>query len=250
MEGKLKVASVAVAELWNHLKDKNDECKMLVIGLGSGSTAEVFWNCFKDHELTRRHEGYIIVIPTSYQSRELVRNSKERFILGDSTQFHSVDVLVDGFDRIDRHGAMIKGGGGAHIQEKLVALKSAYNIYIGAKDKLCDIVGCRGESIPIEVLPAAGQHLLDQLATISGTECRIRACKGGKMWPTISDNGNFIADWNVPAENELWKDLNVLDQWIGGITGVLGSGLFVGLANCVIFVDADGQVEKRYYERK
>jgi len=250
MEEKLKVASAAVTELWNHLQGKASERKRLVVGLGSGSTAEAFWNCFKNHELTKRHEGHIIVIPTSYQSRELVQGSGESFILGDLAQFHSIDTLVDGFDRMDQHGAMIKGGGGAHTQEKLVALKSAYNIYIGTKDKLCDRVGSKDESVPVEVLPAASQHLLDRLGSMDGTDCRIRACKGGKMWPIISDNGNFIADWSIPAENELWKDLDALDQRICGITGVLGSGLFVGLANCVITVDADGRVERKYFERK
>lgn len=250
MSLKQVVGRAAVEHFWekfgNHLGLGDVKAATpFVLGLGSGSTVAAFWE-----ELTRSFENRqpkstqtIIVIPTSIQSRDLVISSCSfTYILGDIEQFPRIDFLVDGFDKIDKQGNMIKGGGAAHVLEKLVALHAAYSLYIGTADKFCQRLGhAQQESIPIEVLPCASACVERTLQSLGGS-CVRRSSKGSKMGPTISDNGNILLDWIVPASSPLWEDVQLLDQRVCSLPGVLGCGLFVNLCSRALIIDENGNV--------
>lgn len=250
MSLKQLVGRAAVEYFWekfgSRLSCENlKDARPFVLGLGSGSTVAAFWEelnrSFKDRhpKLIQR----IIVIPTSIQSRDLVISSCSfTYVLGDIEQFPLIDFLVDGFDKIDKGGNMIKGGGAAHVLEKLVALHAAHSLYIGTADKSCQSLGHeQQETIPIEVLPCASAYVERTLQSLGG-RCIRRSSKGSKMGPTISDNGNIILDWTLPASSPLWEDVQLMDQRVCSLPGVLGCGLFVNLCSRALIIDKDGNV--------
>ena len=106
-ELKKKAALAAVEQIPDHS----------VVGLGSGSTLAFFI-----HELGRRvREGslHIVGVPTSFQARMIA--AEYGMTIRDPMEMSEVDVAVDGADEVDPKGNLIKGGGAAHVMEKIVA---------------------------------------------------------------------------------------------------------------------------------
>lgn len=247
MSSKQLVGRAAAEHCWDRFGDRMSgepgAAPPLVLGLGSGSTVAAFWQELVQLLRDRSSQPLrrIVVIPTSMQSRDLVLAADPCvYMLGDIAQFPRIDLLVDGFDRIDEQGNMIKGGGAAHVLEKLVALHSTYSLYIGTADKCCRRLGHdQQELIPLEVLPCASTYVARSLQALGGT-CARRVSKGGKVGPVVSDNGNIILDWTLPQGLSLWTDPQRLDQLMCSLTGVLGSGLFVGLCSKALVVDEEG----------
>lgn len=250
MSPKQLVGRAAAEHFWGEFRDRLegediDGAVPLVLGLGSGSTVAAFWQELARLLQDRRSKPArrIVVVPTSMQSRDLILSSGlATCVLGDIEQFSHIDFLVDGFDRIDKQGNMIKGGGAAHVLEKLVALHAARSLYVGTADKLCPALGhAQQESIPVEVLACASAYVERSLRSLGGT-CVRRASNGGKMGPVISDNGNVILDWTLPAASPLWDNPRLLDQTICSLTGVLGSSLFVGLCSKALVMGENGNM--------
>eukprot|EP00035_Acanthoeca_spectabilis_P005046 m.109477 g.109477 ORF g.109477 m.109477 type:complete len:179 (-) comp12848_c0_seq2:653-1189(-) len=109
---KLKAAYAAV--------DENVHDNM-VIGIGSGST--VVFAAQRIGERVKKEKLSLICIPTSYQALQLIR--EHQLVLGDLTTTPKIDLTIDGADEITPDLDCIKGGGGCHVQEKIVAYNSA-----------------------------------------------------------------------------------------------------------------------------
>lgn len=209
--------------------------KPFVFGLGTGSTIAEFWPLFNEY-LCRISARGVVIIPTSHQSRELVIQSQSTYPLVDPSQYPEVDCLVDGYDAADlQTGTLIKGGGGAHVFEKLIALQSSHNIYIGTKDKAFCGLQHSQVSIPVEVIPQAVPFVMKELAKIH-VSTQLRLCKGGKIGPVVTDSGNLILDVNLSPDNSFWADLSTLESTLSSLTGVVGTGLFIRLAQEIIAV--------------
>ncbi len=186
----------------------------------------------------------IVVIATSHQSRSLVVEGSGFFILGDLEQYDRIDCLVDGYDAaLLSSGTMIKGGGGAHVVEKIAAIHAAFTIYAGTVEKVSSTASFTVRSIPIEVIPIAASLLrrsllaLDAHPSDGSFQVAIRNCVdgGGKAGPIVTDSGNLIVDWKIPEGHALWENPSLLERHATALTGVVGCGLFVGLADLVVW---------------
>ena len=185
----------------------------MIIGIGSGSTVEIFLN-----ELGKRikNEGIeVFGVPSSYQSHLVAIRNGIKIV--DLFQYPELDLCIDGADQIDKNLNCIKGGGGALTREKIIASASKKFIIIADESKLVDKLNM---PIPVEVLPFAYGFVAKAIKELGG-ECLIREGKG-KLGPIISDNGNFIVDCSfgvIDKPRELEIQLN-------NIPGVIENGIF------------------------
>lgn len=210
-----------------------------VLGLGSGSTFAFFLELLG--ERVRAGQLRIIGVPTSYQTRLLAR--QYGIPIRDPIDIDHVDVTIDGADEIDPAGNLIKGAGGAHVLEKLVAACADRFIVIADESKLVQTLGERFP-VPVEVIAPAVPFVQRRLQALGGTPTLRNGVK--KLGPVVSDLGNLIID----AHFGLIHDPEQLNHDLDGIPGVLGHGLFLNMTNEVIIAKApldDPMVERRSF---
>jgi ribose 5-phosphate isomerase A len=195
----------------------------MIVGLGTGSTASHFIRELGKAGLK------VAGIPTSEASLRLAQEVGVR--LTTFQEHPRIDVTVDGADEVSPQLDLIKGLGGALVREKIVAHASARVIIVVDDSKLVDRLGKKAV-IPIEIIPLAVPSVLLQLKELGG-EGRVRE-KNGQ--PFVSDNGNSIVDWS----HGVIDDPGALEKQLKSITGVVDSGIFAGVADCVIVAGAQG----------
>jgi ribose 5-phosphate isomerase A len=195
-----------------------------VVGLGTGSTT-VFAIQHLGKRLKNGELKNIVGIPTSFQSENLARECG--IPLTTLNAVDRIDVAIDGADEVDPQKNLIKGGGAAHTQEKLVDSFSDYFIVVVDSSKLVDKLGSTF-LLPVEVIPKAMKLVKLHLEKLGGKpEVRTAVKKDG---PIITDQGNIVLDVKFNSiENP-----EELEKTINNIPGVLDNGLFVGLADLVI----------------
>jgi len=196
----------------------------MVVGLGTGSTA-----AFAIEEIGRRLAAGllrdIVGIPTSNASHRLALECGVP--LSTLERHPEVDVTIDGADEIDPELRLIKGGGGAHTREKLVARASRELIVVADAGKRVARLG-EHMLLPVEILPFGGRWTLAHLGTM-GLDPRVRA-------GFVTDNGNLIADCALGAVD----DLGALACALKALPGVVETGLFVGRADVVVVARESG----------
>ena len=192
----------------------------LIVGLGTGSTASHFIR-----ELGKRVQSGLLVlgIPTSEASRILA--GEVGVPLTTLKDHPEIDVTVDGADEVSPELDLIKGLGGALVREKIVAHASRRVIIVVDDSKMVGKLGTRAP-IPVEVVPFAVDSVLLKLMRWKGS-ARIREREGR---PFISDNGNFILDW----QHGVIDDPHTIETQLKAITGVVDSGIFAKVAASVI----------------
>jgi ribose 5-phosphate isomerase A len=191
----------------------------MVLGLGTGSTAELALEALA----SRIARGLRVVgIPTSRRTENLAR--RLGVPLTDFAAHRRIDLTIDGADEVERVTLnLIKGQGGALLREKIVAAASVRMIVIVDESKLVDrLLG----PIPVEIVPFGWQSVFDQLSELGATPTLRRA---GAV-PFATDNGNYIADCAFPCI----ADPASVARQLASVTGVIESGLFIGLADTVI----------------
>ena len=191
-----------------------------VIGLGSGQAATAFV-----HALGREVQAGLRVtgVPTSEATATLARELG--IPLASLEDSPSIDLTLDGADEVDACLDLIKGYGGALIREKVVAAASRRLVILVGGDKLVPVLGSRGK-LPIEVVPFAAGFCRRRLAE-EGYAPVLR--KAGAA-PVVSDNANLIFDCAVGPI----ADATRLEGTLRSIPGVVGTGLFVGMAHTVL----------------
>ena len=210
-----------------------------IVGLGSGSTLAFFITLLG--ERIRTEKLSIIGVPTSYQTRLLAR--QHGVPLRDAIDIDHVDLTVDGADEIDPAGNLIKGAGGAHVMEKLVAASADRLVIVADESKIVHTLGERFP-VPVEVIVPSVPFVLRRLQELGGAP--IVRCGPGKLGPVISDLGNPIID----ARFGLITDPVKLDYELNNVPGVVGHGLFINMTNEIIVarnpVD-DPMIERRLF---
>jgi ribose 5-phosphate isomerase A len=145
-----------------------------------------------------------------------------------------VDLAVDGADTVDPDLRLLKGLGGALVRERIVAAAASRFVIVADESKLrSHLAGF----VPVELLVFGWHHtmtLLDQ----TGAAFALRLDSAGE--PLRSDNGNLIAD----GEFEPIADPEGLAARLDAIPGVVGHGLFLGMADLVIVGGADGALRR------
>jgi ribose 5-phosphate isomerase A len=146
-----------------------------------------------------------------------------------------LDIALDGADEVDPELRLIKGYGGALVREKIVAASAKRFVVLVGPEKLVPLLGRRGK-LPIEVVPF-GVDLVKRRLERLGCPAQVR---GGHLGPFVTDNGNWILD-TVTGDI---KDPAALEQQLLLIPGVVGTGLFLGMASVVLVQHSD-RVEVR-----
>lgn len=201
----------------------------MIVGLGTGSTA--YYAIEKIGE--RVAQGLKIqAIATSNASEELA--VKYQIPLIRASEVERLDLAIDGADEVDPDMALIKGGGGALLREKLVAINSDRFIVIADSGKLVSHLG--QFKLPIEIVPFCYEWTLSQLQSRYDVAFEMRT-RDGQLY--VTDNGNYIADASfgkIEAPEQLSRELKML-------TGVVDHGLFVDIADTVVIGYDDGRTE-------
>lgn len=182
----------------------------------------------------------ITCVPTSFQARQLIVENGLQ--LGDLDRTPKLDVAIDGADEVDSDMTLIKGGGGCLLQEKIVASCAKRLIIIADYTKNSEYLGQQyKKGIPIEVVPMAYVPLQQLIAQRYGGKLQLRMAVA-KAGPVVTDNGNFILDWNFEPEPKKY-DWNSINAELLQISGVVETGLFVNMATKAYFGMSDGSVK-------
>jgi ribose 5-phosphate isomerase A len=206
------------------------------IGLGSGRTAHAFVTYLGE----RVQAGFRITgVPTSGDTADLAASLG--IPLTTLEEVEELDLTMDGADEVETATLnLIKGLGGALVREKIVAASGRRLIILVTPEKLVQKLGSRGV-LPIEVVPF-GLALCQRRLAGLGLPPTLRR-KEGK--PFVTDNGNFILDCKVPP----LENVAALEQTLLSIPGVVGTGLFLGMAETVLAQDGNVVTEYQRTQR-
>jgi ribose 5-phosphate isomerase A len=197
----------------------------MVLGLGSGSTA----NYFTEGVGRLIGEGMkVMAIPTSRATAELAAANGIPIV---TELIAQIDLTVDGADEVDQTLNLIKGRGGALFREKVVAAASKRLVVVVDESKIVKQLGVG--ALPVEILPFLWRSTAARLATLA-TRLTVR---GGEESPYITDNGNLIVDLTIEGGI---ADAPALANAIKTTIGVVEHGLFVGMADTCIVAGPDG----------
>ncbi len=207
-----------------------------IVGLGTGSTT-AYAIQFIGERLQSGDLKEIKGVPTSFQASVLAKQYGIPLIT--LNEVDHMNVAIDGADEVDPNKNLIKGGGAAHTQEKLVDSLADQFIVVVDSSKMVDQLGSTF-LLPVEILPMAITPVMKAIEQLGGKpELRMGVKKAG---PVVTDQGNLIIDVKYDAIDnpaELEKNLN-------NIPGVLENGLFVGVADIILVGEIkDGQPSVR-----
>ena len=202
------------------------------LGLGTGSTAKHFVELVGE----RVRAGLeVVAVPTSQATRADAERCGIPLTTLDATP--ELDLTVDGADEIAPDLSLIKGGGGALLREKIVAAASARMIVIADRSKWVPQLG--RFPLPIEVAPfglgATRRAIEKAVAAIQQSgPLTLRQGQDGHVF--VTDGGHWIID----AALGKIDDPAAMAHALSDIPGVMGHGLFIGLAQTAILAGADG----------
>lgn len=208
------------------------------VGLGTGSTAAWLVRCLG--EQVRDHGLRITGVPTSTRTAELAREVGIDVISLDEARW--LDLTIDGADEFDADLNLIKGGGGALLQEKIVATASDQMVVIADAAKEVEHLG--NFPLPVEVIPfgwQTTQSLIEKALVDLDVEGRNITLRLNQDAPFRTDEGNLILDLHLERLEDAQQVSHVLNQ----IPGVVENGLFINLCDVVIVGAADGSVVVR-----
>jgi len=196
------------------------------VGLGTGHAASAFIRALGKRGLKVRG------VPTSTASAELARSLGIEVVELDGNA--RLDVDIDGADEVDPRLNLVKGYGGAMVREKVVACASRKVVILVGAEKRVAHLGQR-RRLPVEVVPFAAHYAIRRMRGL-GLKPSVRMGAAGREF--LSDNGNLVMDCGtsvVVAPARLERELLA-------IPGVVGTGLFIGIASVVLVGNGDGSI--------
>jgi ribose 5-phosphate isomerase A len=202
------------------------------VGLGSGKAALAFVRALGKRV---REEGLEMVgVSTSLLTEKVAREAGVPLATLEEVQ--ELDIAIDGADEVDPELNVIKGGGGNLLREKVVESLAKELIIVVGEEKL---VKTLGEKFPVfvEVVEFARPVLVKQITALGATVTQ-RMGADGK--PFLTDNGNpYLHCQFSPATLAHPKSV---DLELRSLAGVVGTGLFVGMAAEALVAGFEGGV--------
>jgi len=180
----------------------------MTIGYGTGRAA------FAALEAVARRKLDVRGVPTSERTADLCRRLGLALTTLDESR--RLDLVLDGADEVDPDKQVVKGGGGAHVREKLVALASRRRIFIVEETKLVSRLGST-RGVPVALVPFGARATLARLA---------ERFPGTKLREERSDDGDALADVPLVAG----ADLRAVASELKATAGVVDHGLFLDLS--------------------
>jgi ribose 5-phosphate isomerase A len=203
----------------------------MTLGLGSGSTATLWIKLLG--EQVRDHGLKVRAIASSEDSERLGRSYGIPFVTFQDVR--SLDLTVDGADEVAPKLALIKGGGGKLLREKIVASASKRFVIVADVSKQVEKLG--RFPLPVEVIPMAAPLVSDALQELGFTPT-VRVNPDGTRY--ITDEGNLILD----CSGLLIDNPDAMAAKIDSMVGVVEHGLFLNMATLALIAD-DRQVIER-----
>jgi ribose 5-phosphate isomerase A len=200
----------------------------MALGLGTGSTARWLLEGLAAR-LDDGRLGDLVGVPTSEHTAARCRELGIPVTGLDGRP--ALDLAIDGADEIAPGLALIKGLGGAHLREKVVACAAARFVVVADSSKLVSSLGEKAP-LPVEVVTFA-QPVCQRLLHEAGWQPQLRLRDGG---PWMTDEGNHIFD----CRRADWSDPAALAEGLAEIPGVVAHGLFLGIARAAYVAGEDG----------
>jgi ribose 5-phosphate isomerase A len=201
----------------------------MVVGLGTGSTAIFATRCIA----RLFHDGRLSNIVGFATSRAVLEEARGLGIpmMGEEMP-RTIDVTIDGADEVAPDLDVIKGGGGALLREKIVAQASRRVIIVVDDGKLSPRLGTH-HGVPVEVLRFGWRSQVRYIESL-GAQVEVRHNADGSEF--VSDSGNLIFDCSFgPITNAAGLAARLSDR-----AGIVGHGLFLGLATDLIIAGREG----------
>jgi ribose 5-phosphate isomerase A len=203
------------------------------LGLGTGTTMAKFIDLLA----VKVGAGLeVMCVPTSEMTH--AQASKLGIPLTTLDDHPDLDLTIDGADEIDENLRLIKGGGGALLREKIVALASERMVVIADDSKLVNTLGAF--PLPVEVEQFGIKvtlNMIEEFAADVGCvgEMIIRhSAQTGEFFKT--DGGNLIVDCAFGAID----DPDALGDVLERIPGVIEHGLFIDIPDMAIIAGEKG----------
>jgi ribose 5-phosphate isomerase A len=173
----------------------------MIVGLGTGSTASYFIAALAARGLDLR---CVATSPASEAQATSLGLRVEPFASDGAPS--RLDIAVDGADQLAADGWVVKGNGGAHTREKIVAAAADRFVLIASSDKLVDRVVA---PIPVELLAFGAEATIARLGHVRRRDA-----------PRTPDGG-VLVDWIGPVD-----DPAELARRLSATPGVVDHGLF------------------------
>jgi ribose 5-phosphate isomerase A len=197
----------------------------MLVGLGTGRAATHFVKLLAERV---RNGLQISGMPTSHATEALAKELGIPLVgFSDTTR---LDVVVDGADEVAPGLALIKGGGGALLHEKIVASISERMLVVAEDPKLVRLLG--RFPLPVEVIPFGWEAVEARLTALGGNP--VRRVKDDGIF--LTDEGNYILDCHFGQI----EDPIALAQTLKSMVGVVEHGLFIGIATEAVIGREDG----------
>jgi ribose 5-phosphate isomerase A len=191
----------------------------MAVGLGTGSTAAYFVEALADRQLDVR------CVATSPAIERIARDLGLHVVPFEAeTSLVRLDLAADGADQVSADGWVVKGRGGAHTREKIVATAAARFVVAVSSDKLVKAVA---PPVPLELLAFGVTATLAALGTAQARDA-----------PRTPDGG-VLADWLGPVEDPI-----ALAALLESTPGVIEHGLFPPRLVSEILVGRGDEVER------
>jgi ribose 5-phosphate isomerase A len=203
----------------------------MTVGLGSGSTATLWIRLLG--EQVRDHGLKIRAVASSEDSEHLGRSFGIPIISFDDCEH--LDLTVDGADEIGPGLALIKGGGGKLLREKIVASATRRFVIVADESKIVQTLG--KFPLPVEVIPMAAPLVRRSLQQL-GFNVNLR--RSAEHTPYITDEGNLLFDCSGMPIEDPEKLAATLDRMVG----LVEHGLFLQRAQLAIVATEAGIIER------
>jgi len=203
----------------------------MLIGLGTGTTV---YYLLKELGKRKQQGLHFTAVCTSLQTQNILKEEGIDYISLNDVE--RLQLAIDGADEVDVNGSLIKGGGGALLQEKIVESNADELIIIVDENKDVEILG--KFPLPVEVITFGWKQVQQKIESTYNIKTKLRE-KENKVF--ITDHQHYILDCyfnTIKNPSQLNTELHL-------IPGIVETGLFVGMANKIITGYANGDIKTR-----
>jgi ribose 5-phosphate isomerase A len=193
----------------------------MTVGLGTGTTVAYLLPALARRSLN------ILCAATSPRTEHAARELGLR--IEDVASIDRFDITIDGADQIAPDGWLVKGGGGAHTREKIVAAAAHRFVVIADSTKP---VQALHSPIPLELLSFGLRATMRRVAPASLRDV------------PLSPDGGVIADYHGPVE-----DPAALAARLSATPGIVGHGLFPPEMVATVLVGRDESVDRTDFKQ-